>query len=181
MQRPANDPRAHEKSEVVLWIDTYNDLFSDFDPRPFAERRVSEDFILQIRHALKEVPNTLRVLKLLVPAKVRVSEDEIVIRKKLATYFLHQQRQLEQTNREVKRKGFYFLFGGLMFMLVASYLKEVRLDNFYITFLLTVLEPGGWFLLWTGFDHFMTFSRNRLQDMAFFNRVANVHVEFGSY
>lgn len=181
MPRTTGDKRAHAPSEVVLWIDTYNDLFSDFDPRPFSERRVSEDFVVQLRHAVKEIPQKLQVLKLLVPEKMRQPGDEAAIRRKLAAYFLSQLEQLEHTSRRIRRRGLYFILAGLVCMLAASCLKDLRLVKFYMTFLLTVLEPGGWFLLWTGFDHFMTYSRNRLQDGAFFSRMARVHVEFGSY
>lgn len=168
-------------SEVVLWIDSYSELFSDFDPRPFADRLVSDDFVNQVKHAAREIPQKLHVLKLLVPEKIRKSDEEVIIRRKLGAYFSYQHQQLTKMNREIRRKGLYFTMAGLIFMLVASYLKELKVTQFYMTFLLTLFEPGGWFLLWTGFDHFMNYSRNRLQDVVFFNRMADVHIEFGSY
>lgn len=181
MQRPTTDKHDRSVPEVVLWIDSYSELFSDFDPRPFAERLVSDDFINQVKHAVKEIPHKLHVLKLLVPEKMRQHDDEVIIRRKLSAYFSDQHEQLTRLNREVRRKGFYFSAAGLIFMLIASYLKELQVTQFYMTFLLTLFEPGGWFLLWTGFDYFMNYSRNRLQDVAFFNRMADVHIEFGSY
>jgi hypothetical protein len=181
MQRPTIDKRGHSISEVVLWIDSYSELFSDFDPRPVADRLVSDDFVNQVKHAAKEIPQKLHVLKLLVPENTRKPDEEVIISRKLGAYFSYQHQQLTQTNEEVRRKGFYFSAAGLIFMLIASYLKELKVTEFYMTFLLTLFEPGGWFLLWTGFDYFMNYSRNRLQDLAFFNRMADVHIEFGSY
>jgi hypothetical protein len=181
MPRPTTDKHDRSASEVVLWIDNYSELFSDFDPRSLAERMVSDDFINQVKHAVREIPRKLRVLKLLVPEKIRQPDDEVIIRRRLGTYFSYQHEQLTRMNREVRRKGFYFSAAGLIFLLIASYLKELKVTQFYMTFLLTLLEPGGWFLLWTGFDYFMNYSGNRLQDVAFFNRMAGVHIEFGSY
>lgn len=121
------------------------------------------------------------MLKLLVPEKVRVHDDEVMIRKKLSAYFVNQHHLLAQLHKEVRRKGFYFSIAGLAFMLLASYLKELGITKFYMTFLQTLLEPGSWFLLWTGFDQLMNYSGNRLPEIDFFNRLADVHVEFGSY
>lgn len=181
MQLPTIDKHDRSPSEVVLWIDSYSELFSDFDPRPFANRLVSDDFVNQVKHSAKEIPQKLHVLKLLVPEKIRKPDEEVIIKRKLGAYFSYQHQQLTRMNREVRRKGFYFSAAGLIFMLIASYLKELNVTQFYMTFLLTLFEPGGWFLLWTGFDYFMNYSRNRLQDMAFFNRMADVHIEFDSY
>ena len=32
---------------VSLWLDTYEDIFSDFDPRPYGQRALSEDFVAE--------------------------------------------------------------------------------------------------------------------------------------
>ena len=41
-------------SEISLIIDTYDDIFSDFDPRPYSQRALSDDFLLEARKASKD-------------------------------------------------------------------------------------------------------------------------------
>ena len=40
--------RLLQMSEISLWLDTYDDIFSDFDPRPYSQREMSEDFLKEI-------------------------------------------------------------------------------------------------------------------------------------
>ena len=35
-----------KKGEISLLLDSYTGIFSDFDPRPYAERTLSDDFLL---------------------------------------------------------------------------------------------------------------------------------------
>jgi hypothetical protein len=41
-------------NEIKLMLDTYDDIFSDFDPRPFSQRTLSEDFLEEARKASRE-------------------------------------------------------------------------------------------------------------------------------
>ena len=68
-------------SEISLIIDTYDDIFSDFDPRPFDQRTISDDFLFEIKRASKEKPSGVIELKFMMPEKLRKPEQEVLIRK----------------------------------------------------------------------------------------------------
>jgi hypothetical protein len=40
-------------SEISLWLDNYDDIYSDFDSRHFLKRRISEDFLHELRLSKK--------------------------------------------------------------------------------------------------------------------------------
>ena len=40
-------------ANLELWLDSYNDIYSDFDSRHYSKRRISEDFIQELRLGLK--------------------------------------------------------------------------------------------------------------------------------
>lgn len=64
---------------VQMWLDSYDDIFSDFEPRPFSTRMWSDDFIFQIRKVKKEHPKKVTALRILFPEKVRKeSVDKIL-------------------------------------------------------------------------------------------------------
>src|SRR5690349_704077 len=44
------------KSELSIWLDTYDDIFSDFDPRPLNERALSDDFLSEARKMARDTP-----------------------------------------------------------------------------------------------------------------------------
>jgi len=59
-----------------LWLDSYNDLYSDFDSRHFGRRRISEDFMHELRQAMTSEYATSKDLILLLPQKERQPETE---------------------------------------------------------------------------------------------------------
>lgn len=38
-----------ENYSISLWIDSYDDIFSDFDPRHFSLRNISDDFLYEVK------------------------------------------------------------------------------------------------------------------------------------
>ena len=43
-----------EKTQISLWLDDYADIFSDFDPRPFSQRALSDDFLNEAKKVVRE-------------------------------------------------------------------------------------------------------------------------------
>lgn len=76
-----------EISEVSLWLDSYDDIFSDFDPRPYSQRALSDDFLEEAKKAVKEKKTGELELRLLVPHSQRDLEKEIIIKRRLREYF----------------------------------------------------------------------------------------------
>ena len=44
----------HLHRHVSIWIDSYDDVFSDFDPRSYDERNISDDFLNWFQSALNK-------------------------------------------------------------------------------------------------------------------------------
>lgn len=166
---------------ITLWIDSYSDIFSDFDPRPFSERAVSDDFIMQVKRVSRESSVKVNILKLLVPEGTQKDEYEKVIRKRLQSYFQNIALHLKEESTRIMRKGFVFAAFGILLMVMATYISFLQLSGFTFKLLLALFEPGGWFLLWTGLDLMISDSWSKKSEKSFFDRFENVHVEFSSY
>lgn len=166
---------------MTLWIDSYSDIFSDFDPRPFSERAVSDDFITQVKRVSRESSGKVSVLRLLVPDGTQKEEHEKVIKKRLRSYFQRIAMQLNHERKTMRRRGFAFTTFGVILMILATSISFLGLSDFAFKLLLALFEPGGWFLLWTGMDLIILNSWGKMMDQTFFDRFADVHVEFSSY
>ena len=58
-------------SEISILLDNYDDIFSDFDPRPYSERSLSDDLLNEARKASRD-KNTGRLeLRFLISEKMR--------------------------------------------------------------------------------------------------------------
>lgn len=170
-----------EPVTVSLWIDSYTDLFSDFDPRSFESRAFSDDFVGHMKKVSKDDKGTVSVVKILVPEGVRHSEDESVISKRLEGHFFNVHQKLKEESNAIKKKGMYFTLSGIVLMVLASYISFLQLTSFYYNLLLVLFEPGGWFLFWTGLDNLITYSKSKKSEIDFYSRMSHAHVEFGSY
>ena len=94
-------------SELSIWLDEYDDIFSDFDSRPIDERSLSDDFLAEVRKMVREKPSGAISLKLLIPADKRKKELETVAIKNLHTYFHHAaaSRRTRSTRASPRRPG----------------------------------------------------------------------------
>lgn len=181
---PAKNKSEHEIQggrTLSLWIDSYNDIFSDFDPRPFSERMISEDFIAQIKRASKEFRDKISVFKLLVPQGTQHEGSEKVIRRRLQSYFVSMHEQIADEMKNNRSRSLYFIVAGISLMLVSSYITYLKLSSFHFSVLLVLFEPGGWFLFWTGLDLFFSFSRSKKGETEFYSKLIDTHIEFTCY
>jgi len=62
-------------TELSLWLDSYDDIYSDFDSRHYYKRRISEDFLYELEREMKYKEDEASCLMLLLPNQQR---DEAV-------------------------------------------------------------------------------------------------------
>ena len=72
-----------QRAEISILLNSYNDIFSAFDPSEYSERTLSDDFIIQAKNFSKSKDGNKMSLKLLLPASARNEQDEKVITKRL--------------------------------------------------------------------------------------------------
>jgi len=76
------------QGNISLILDSYNDLFSDFDPRNYSERTLSDDFLLECKRAARDRdPKMNFELRLLIPKTRRNANDELIIKHRLKSHF----------------------------------------------------------------------------------------------
>jgi hypothetical protein len=167
-------------SEIPLWLDDYNDLFSDFDPRSYSHRALSQDFLEELKRASRDKPKKVR-LGLLVPRAKRNLKEEFVIKKRLREHFMKHFIRSKKEHNKIVKEGVLFLTLGVAFMVLTTYiLIRGNLNNF-LTFLSVFLEPGGWFLFWEGLYLIIFESRKKHPDLKFYKKMSRIKTEFKSY
>jgi len=167
-------------SEVSLWLDTYDDLYSDFDPRPFGKRLVSLDFINELRRNTREFSSGPIQLALYVPDALRKNEWEKEIKASLENYFIRQLSSAEHSLRRIVQQGIIMMLTGIALLLIASFVMFKSYSGFLPTALLVILEPAGWFLLWNGLDNIFYESRDKKRDLNFFTKMQDCEIQFRS-
>ncbi len=177
-----------EESEISLILDNYDDIFSDFDPRPYSQRALSDDFLFEAKKAARSKASGGIELKFLVPAKLRNSKQEKIIKRRLRAHFnSHHQQQKDEMNRVIKY-GLAFVFSGIMMMAITTYiLVKFNYDemsksmNLLTHFLIVLLEPAGWFMFWEGMNHAIFESRKTKPELDFYEKMRKCAISFISY
>ena len=82
--------KLYRMKELNLWLDSYDDIYSDFDSRHYNRRRISEDFIHELRTEMKYRNMDAEHLVLFLPQSIRNEKSEKVILESLPVFFSSQ-------------------------------------------------------------------------------------------
>lgn len=165
--------------EISLWIDKYDDVFCDFDSRPFNERALSDDFIREIRRMASEKLCDKIEIKFNVFSDTRNEDTEAIIIKNLNTHFKNIADALRKEQRASLYKGYKNLGLGSLLILVLSYLTTIEQTAFFHGIVL-MLEPVGWFMTWSGLDQVFQISRKNDAQLDFTTKMSNADIAFTS-
>src|SRR5260221_3949170 len=103
-----------EEPEICIWIDKYDDVFSDFDSRPFTDRALSDDFLREVHKITSEKASGDIRLKFHLFDAQRNSESEAIISRNLNHYFGHLAQKLNRQKNQVLHKGYMLLGVGFV-------------------------------------------------------------------
>ncbi len=168
-------------SEISLWLDTYEDIFSDFDPRPYSQRALSDDFLAEAKKASRETRDEALELNFLIPEKERKAEIEEIIKKRLKEHFRKHLQQLREDARKKRINGLLFLLMGTAVSLLASFILHKEAQGFVFSLLIVLLEPFGWFSIWHGLDSIFNFGQDERQNLEFYEKIAKADIKFNTY
>jgi hypothetical protein len=169
------------KAELSVWLDSYDDIFSDFDSRPRNERSLSDDFLNEAKKMVKEKPDGRIELKLIMPADLRNPEMEKVIIKNLHSHFRHFAHTLYLDKKKERIRGVILTISGFAMLILAAAISSFGNKSFWSNTIRVITEPSGWFLAWTGLDHIFFFSRKRNSEYEFNSRMAHSEIIFLSF
>ena len=156
--------------ELLIALDSYDDIFSDFDIRDYKERAISVDLLHELRRRLRQTPYPSKLV-FTVPKHRRVKRDERKVVKRLKAFFRQRAERIRREISDRRRQGItYFLIGFIIY-----------LGLLWVEMHITVLEPlydfalfPSWYLAWLGFDKLLsTFSKDN-----YYERLAALPIEF---
>lgn len=170
-----------EIKQISLWLDVYDDIFSDFDPRPYSQRAISDDFLFEVKKFLREKRSGQVEIKFLIPEKERNLETEIQIKKRLKEYFRKHFGLREQKLKESKNKITSLIISGLLMLLSSASISYYSPRLFVLYLLITLFELGGWLSIWFGLEEFIYNIREKRQEMEFYKKMTKAEIKFFVY
>jgi len=167
-------------SEISIITDDYEDVFSDFDPRSFEVRELSDDFIREVKRASKQKGEQIE-LRIMVPKAKRNTMQEEVILRRIRAHFKDGLHHVHSQLSKMRNKSIWYIAAGMVLMLLATYVASLGTQDFISKFLFVFFEPAGWFIFWTGLEILFVKMADKHDDHSFYRKLANCEITFVSY
>ena len=168
-----------ELREIAIAIDTWDDVFSDFDPRPLSERALSEDFIIELKQRYRETSKGDFVVMICAPESLNDKKSEKIVAKRLKRHFQHRSLLRKKENIRIRVRGIVFVICGicfLTFLTLAAYYQVF--SDLAINVIGIVLMPLGWFGIWEGFSKIVDIKPAFINEELFYAKLAKAQYQF---
>ncbi len=165
--------------EISIAIDSWDDVFSDFDPSPIDHRILSEDFLSELKKRYRETQRGEFVITIYAPAVLKDEVTERLVNKRLKQYFKFRHLALQKEIALAIRKGSLFVVGGIAFLSSLTMLTYFQmLDKLTLELLAIILMPLGWFGIWEGFSRIIEPAPLLKQDLELFAKLSKAAFKF---
>lgn len=137
--------------EITITLDNYDDIFSDFDPRAYEERELSEDFLKEIQRRYMEDRKGRFEVHFTIPSMERDVKEELLIKKRLREHFAFMAKEEEEAIKNTKMRGYAYLLIGAAVLLANVFALFVLNESSVVYQILSImLVPAGWYGMFTG-------------------------------
>ncbi len=165
--------------DISLVLDSYEDIFSDFDLRSYLQRALSGDFLLECKKASMDKKDKIQ-LRFFIQKSKRNTLDEIKIKKRLKEHFHKHFLEKKREKMDIKINGFiWFVLGSLMILISAIFMNHET--SFWFNLVITLTLPAGWFFMWEGLGKIFIISKEKVPDYLFYKKMVYAKVSFLNY
>ena len=173
------EQRIKDIKEISIAIDTWDDIFSDFDPRPLNARAFSEDFMVELKKRYRETRRGSFLVTIYAPASLKDEAQEKTVIQRLKRHFQHRSTQRQKELNRIRRRGITFAILGICSLSILTLFTYFQLFNeLAIEIIAIILMPLGWFGIWEGFSKIIDTSPKFIQEEMLFSKLSKATYQF---
>jgi len=180
MEFPAkNETRIKDLKEISIAIDTWDDILSDFDPRPYDVRDLSEDFISEIRKRYRESRTGSFLVTITAPQTLAHPPTEKTIVQRIKKHFRRRALRRQKQIAQIRLRGFIFVGCGILSLSLLTLITYYNLlSKLGVELIGIVLMPLGWFGIWEGFSKIVDTSPAFIDEQELFRKLSTASFRF---
>ncbi len=145
--------RLDDINSISIAIDTYDDIFSDFDPRDVVDRDLSEDFINELARRHRQGKKGKFDVFIVAPKAIEDQAIEKKITARLNKYFHQKYLRYKKSIDELRIRGaIYIAFGMALLAALTLFAYFGKVERLTIELVGIIFMPLGWFGIWEGFS-----------------------------
>lgn len=172
-----------EFQDITVGIDTLDDIFSDFDPRPLQQRALSEDFLKEIqKFYVESLRGRLNVI-FLGPVALKEILEKNQLEKAIISH-LHQEfrrRALyaKKMINGIKTTGVRFITFGAIILISLTLVRAFKIfPALGMDIGLELLMPLGWFGMWEGFSQLVQTPHKLKDESVMYDKLSKAQYSF---
>ncbi len=158
---------------VSIAIDSYDDIFSDFDPSPYATRLLSEDFLRELKRHYVENRHGEFIITFTLPKSARTEKTETLVRKRIKDYFSLHLQKLKKDMDKSSRSGLIRVVGGILFDILLFAIPALQSPV-----IVTILSTLSLYLLWSGYENLFEIPSKFKSKQRFFEKFVSAKYNF---
>jgi hypothetical protein len=171
----------NNKVEIVIYIDTIDDIYSDFDLRKIESRLLSNDFINEVRMQGVQAPDRSKIeLKILSPKIIKTSEltptVERITKRRIRYYFDDEFRKLRRERIKKLLRALIYILSGLTCFFIVKFLFHAETSIMAEKIMFELITFFSWFATWKGIETFGDLPHAR--DIKLNMRLAHASIQF---
>lgn len=164
---------------VNIALDTYDDIFSDFDPSPYSTRILSDDFLKEVQKKYSERQKGEFEVRFTIPNAQRNPKTEALIKKRIKDYFAQLLKNTEYELQKKRKKGLVYIAVGFTLLATQMYLSTFYDGtNYFIRLVEILLVPAGWYGMFEGIGNFFETPPSLENQYKFYKKLKNANYIF---
>ncbi len=166
--------------KILVAINKYEDIYSDWDPSPFKKRDIEEDFIEYILDSALDIPmNEKFVIVFRVKESIRDEKKEAQLVKALNNHFNYSLKKSQRAYfMEQKESLRYFIIG--IILAVLAYSEIFSNVSIWTKVFEEGIIIGTWVFFWEAFYNLFIDSRSIKQEQKLLKRFLKIEYVFES-
>lgn len=165
--------------DITIAIDSWDDIFSDFDPSPLESRILSEDFLAELKKRYRETQRGNFIITIYAPMSLQDDTSERLVIKRLKQYFKFRYLSVQKEVSAAVARGTIFVLCGVVFLAFLTLVAYYKIFSILVLELLgIILMPLGWFGVWEGFSRIIEPAPLIRQDVELFSKLARASYKF---
>lgn len=152
---------------VDIALDSYDDIFSDFDPSPFERRALSGDFIKELMRRYSETRHGKIEVVFSLPRAARNRDIEALIKTGLREHFEWQLDELWADINEDRRTGGLYIGVGAVVIALSTLLTMYAQEQAILKILGEIILVPGWLGEFMGLEKILESKARRKKQCEF--------------
>lgn len=171
--------RIADLKELAIAIDSFEDLFSDFDPREYDKRDLSDDFLTEVQKRYRETGKGRYEVIFHAPKTIRNEKVENVVIQRIKQHFRNNAKQNQKGVSALRFRGSLYISFGVILLTVLTLLAYGKiLSDFQIELLGVIFLPLGWFGIWEGFSKIVDIPYMLSSELELNQKLARANYQF---